>query len=100
MSESLTTTFSATIWLYPGKGGWHFVTLPKSVAAQVKFVASPGARGWSSRPVTATVGKTRWNTSIFPDSASGSFLLPIKSDVRKREQLSAGKTVDVSLELA
>ena len=24
----------ADIWVYPGKGGWHFMTLPTDVAAQ------------------------------------------------------------------
>src|SRR5262245_31898408 len=100
MRESVTTTFSAAIWIYPGKGGWHFVTLPQSIAARVRFLASPGGRGWSSQPVSATVGNTRWRTSIFPDTTSGSFLLPLKSDVRKREGLTAGKTIEVTLEFA
>ena len=26
----------AEIWVYPGKGGWHFVTLPTDVAARIK----------------------------------------------------------------
>ncbi|APG88920.1 hypothetical protein SAMCCGM7_pC1736 (plasmid) [Sinorhizobium americanum CCGM7] len=34
--------FDAELWLYPGKGGWHFVTLPVEVARQIKFLAEPG----------------------------------------------------------
>lgn len=44
MREPVTRAFSATIWLYPGKGGWHFVTLPKSVAAQVRFLEPERSR--------------------------------------------------------
>lgn len=25
--------FDAELWLYPGKGGWHFVTLPAHALA-------------------------------------------------------------------
>jgi hypothetical protein len=50
--------------------------------------------------VTASTGKTKWNTSVFPEKKSGSFVLPIKMEVRKAEKISAGKTIQVHLEIA
>ncbi|MFO0764433.1 MAG: DUF1905 domain-containing protein [Patescibacteria group bacterium] len=35
----------------------------------------------------------------FPDKQSGSYLLPIKSEVRKKEKMGQGYTVDISLEI-
>ncbi|MCA1440834.1 DUF1905 domain-containing protein [Ensifer sp. IC4062] len=87
----------AELWLYPGKGGWHFVTLPTEVARQIRFTAEPKKRGWGSEAVIARIGKTEWMTSIFPDKASGSFLLPVKAEVRRRENLATGETVRVNL---
>jgi hypothetical protein len=26
----------AEIWVYPGKGGWHFVTLPAEFGARIR----------------------------------------------------------------
>ncbi|WP_018238195.1 DUF1905 domain-containing protein [Ensifer sp. BR816] len=91
--------FDAELWLYPGKGGWHFVTLPAHVAEQIKFLAAPRARGWRSEAVKVRTGETEWMTSIFPDKAAGSFLLPVKSEVRQKENLAAGQTIRVKLSL-
>ena len=85
--------FDAELWLYPGKGGWHFVTLPVEIARQIKFLAGPNKRGWTSEAVIARTGKSEWTTSIFPDKASNSFLLPVKAEVRRQEKLAAGQTV-------
>ncbi|WP_026616479.1 DUF1905 domain-containing protein [Ensifer aridi] len=89
--------FDAELWLYPGKGGWHFVTLPQDIARQIRVTAEPKTRGWGSEPVIARTGKTQWTTSIFPDRASGSFLLPVKAEVRRLEKLAAGETIRIHL---
>ncbi|RWD63924.1 MAG: DUF1905 domain-containing protein [Mesorhizobium sp.] len=87
------------IWVYPGKGGWHFVTLPAELAARIKTVMAGRARPWGSLGVTAVIGKTRWSTSLFPDKASGSLLLPVKASVRQREGLKAGDAPALTVEI-
>ncbi|NUS19459.1 MAG: DUF1905 domain-containing protein [Mesorhizobium sp.] len=89
----------AAIWVYPGKGGWHFVTLPTEVAARIKAAMAGLIRPWGSLGVTASIGKTRWQTSLFPDKASGSLLLPVKASVRQREGLKAGDTPALTIEI-
>ncbi|ASY65369.1 hypothetical protein SJ05684_b43870 (plasmid) [Sinorhizobium sojae CCBAU 05684] len=91
--------FEAELWLYPGKGGWHFVTLPQDIAVQIRFAAEPTKTGWGSQAVLARAGRTEWTTSIFPDKSSGSFLLPLKAEVRRKENLTTGQTVKVALML-
>lgn len=56
-------------------------------------------RGWGSHRVTVTVGKTSWDTSIFPDKKSGSYVLPLKADVRKKENIKKGHTINFDLEM-
>lgn len=90
-------TFSATVWRHAGQGGWHFVTLPADVADAIRFFRP--RKGFMPVAVHAHVGATRWKTSVFPDSASGSFLLALKADVRKAEKLGHGDTITVSLSL-
>ncbi len=89
--------FTAPLWLWQGKGAWHFITLPED-ESQVIRMAVP-RRGWGSVRVTATIGESRWQTSIFPDTKRNAYLLPIKADIRKAESLALGEAVEVSLSL-
>lgn len=89
--------FNATVWRHPGKGGWHFVTLPADVAEAIRFFRP--VKGFVPVAVMAEVGRSRWATSVFPDSKSGSFLLALKADVRKAEEIGHGDTVEMRLHL-
>jgi len=88
------------LWLWAGeKAAWHFVTLPPETAAGVRALVGGRTQGWGSVRVEATIGKTSWRTSIFPDSKSGSFLLPVKAQVRAREGVAAGDRVRLAVEI-
>ena len=58
MIPSLTVVFTAKLWRYPGKGGWHFVTLPDKYSP-------PVTHGWGRTPVMATVDGHEWITSVW-----------------------------------
>jgi hypothetical protein len=90
--------FTARLWPWKPEGGWFFVTLPAEAAAVVR--ERPRApRGFGSVRVRAAIGATTWSTSVFPDSGSGSFVLPVKKAVRQAEQLDDGDEVQVVLDL-
>jgi hypothetical protein len=89
----------ATVWQYPGAGGWHFLTLPQEESEIIKEAFSALIHGWGSLPVTVTIGQTVWKTSIFLDSKSGSYLLPLKAEVRKKEKIGIGDTITFSIEI-
>lgn len=91
--------FSARLWRHPGADAWHFVTVPAGVGEQVADLTAGLRRGFGSVRVSVTVGATSWRTSIFPDSGSGSYLLPVKKAVRAAESLEPGDTVRCRLEL-
>ena len=45
----------------------------------------PGRRGQPAvHPVSVSAGSVAWQTSVFPDKQSASYLLPVKADVRRR----------------
>jgi hypothetical protein len=94
----VTFTFAAEAWLSPGEAGWHFVTLPADVADEIR-VRTAGERPFNSVPVTVTVGATSWDTSLFADRKSASYLLPLKAEIRRRERIAAGDPVKVTVEL-
>src|SRR3989338_8440171 len=77
---------NVAVWLYPGDyANWHFVTIPKVESAQIAKKYAPFRKGWGSLPVVAILGETEWKTSIFTDSKSGTYILPLKALVRKKE---------------
>jgi Domain of unknown function (DUF1905) len=89
---------SGKVWLYPGESAnWHFFTIPKKESSELKDAYKGLTKGWGSLPVEVTIGKTTWKTSIFPDSKSGTFILPIKAMVRKREEVYEGDACTVLL---
>lgn len=90
---------TAKVWLYPGMAAWHFITLPQKESEAIKELFSEMKRGWGSLPVKVTIGKTIWKTSIFPDKKAGAYLLPLKAEVRKKEKISEGDTIEVVLEI-
>ena len=90
--------FRAELWEWEAKGGWFFVTLPDELADDIRARTDDGLRrGFGSVRVEATVGGSTWRTSVFPDTSSGSFVLPVKKPVRIAEGIEPGDTVDVSL---
>jgi hypothetical protein len=91
--------FKADVWKYKfdGATAWHFITLPKDIAAEIKFLAADKKSPWGSLRVSAQIGKTKWNTSLFPDSKRGSYLLPVKAAVRKVENLKDGTSVTCTI---
>ncbi len=90
--------FKGKLWRWQGDApaAWHFITLPEDVGGQIKFFIGK-SKGFGSVRVKATVGDTSWKTSLFPDKKSGSYLLPVKLDVRKCERISDGDHVHVKL---
>lgn len=89
----------AEVWCHPEAGGWHFLTLPQKESEIIRKAFSAIKQGWGSLPVTATIGQTLWETSIFPDSKSGSYVLPLKAEVRKKEKFGLGDTITFSIEI-
>ena len=86
--------------LWPGEqGAWHFVHVDKKTSETIKAKHTRVRRGFGSVRVVATIGKTSWKTSIFPDSRSGCYLLPLKASVRRAEGLAEGDSITFTLKI-
>ena len=88
--------FVAKLWSSSGPGAWHFLTLPKNIAEEIKFFCERHV-GFGTIRVKVAINQIHWETSIFPDKTSNSFLLPIKADIRKKAKLVVGESVTVEL---
>ena len=96
-------TFIGKCWLWQGKGTWHFITLPQDKSEEIKFFSDNHfgkRRGWGSVRVSANIGGTVWETSVFPSASLGAYILPIKAEVRKKQKIAAGDDVEVVLQIS
>ena len=95
-------TFTAPLWRWTARrqsddtGAWCFVTLPPDVVDEVRQ-RSAEPRGFGSVRVHVEVGETTWDTSVFPDSASEGFVLPVKKAVRTAAGVGEGDELTVTL---
>lgn len=88
------------VWLWPGESSaWHFVHVDKKTSETIKAKHAKPRRGFGSVRVEATIGKTTWKTSIFPDSRSGTYLLPLKASVRRGEGIGDGDSITFTLKM-
>lgn len=79
--------------------GWHFVSLTKKQSEEIKKSFGKNVKGWGSIPVEVKTGKTTWETSIFPDKKSGTYLLPIKAKVRKIEDIFEDDEIKIEMKI-
>lgn len=79
--------FRATLFRYPGPGGWTFARVPAEHAP-------PVTEGWGRTPVRATVDGKTWETSVWRDQKHGT-LLPVPAKIRGDK--GHGDTVVVEL---
>lgn len=87
------------VWLYPGMAGWQFITIPESTSKKINQMYEGMKKGWGSLPVRVRIGQTTWETSIFPDKKTSTYLLPLKAQVRKKENINVGSVVSVNIEI-
>jgi hypothetical protein len=90
-------TFAADVWEHDGAAAWFFLSLPGEVADAIEVEHGDRAAGFGSVRVEVTVGATTWRTSVFPDRARETYVLPVKKAVRVAEGIDDGTRVDVTL---
>jgi hypothetical protein len=93
-TQALHFSLSAKLWRWPGDMGWHFINLDKKISKEIRTMYP---RGFVK--ISASIGNTKWNTSLFPHLESGVYILAIKKSVRKREELMDGDMVEVHFSL-
>lgn len=87
-------TIKGKVWRWPGDGGWHFVNVDKNVSAQIRKAYPKGFV-----KIRAQIGSTAWGTSLFPHKQSASYLISIKSAVRKKEGILEGDEVKIGVKI-
>ncbi len=87
--------FSGALIEWRGPAPHYFVPVPAEESAMIEEIAAMVTYGWGVIPVTATIGETRWQTSLFPKD--GGYLLPVKAVVRRAVGLDEGDLAEVTM---
>ncbi|MFI7281430.1 DUF1905 domain-containing protein [Micromonospora chersina] len=90
--------FSGEVWFWRGPAPWHFVTVPDELCAELEAASSSVTYGWGMIPVAVRIGSTDWQTSLWPKD--GRYVVPLKTAVRRAEEIALGDRVDVHLTVA
>ena len=95
---NLELEFSGEIWYWRGPAPWFFVTVPDEECQEIKAIASTVTYGWGMIPATVRIGKSVWATALWPKD--GSYIVPIKTSIRRAENIDEGDRVTLRLEVA
>lgn len=95
MAKSTSSTvrrgpFKTVLRRIRGKGGWTYVTIPKTIAP-------PITRAWARTPVRASIDGVEWDTSIWR-AKTGEGFLPIPKRIRGIKEEGAKVAIAFSFE--
>jgi hypothetical protein len=89
--------FTGEVWEWRGPAPYYFVTVPDDDCAELEASAAFVSYGWGMVPVAATIGDTRWTTSLWPKD--GAYVVPLKAAIRRAEHVELGDSVTVRLDV-
>jgi hypothetical protein len=95
--SGLKYVFTGIVWKYEGVRGWHFISLPAALSTQIRSAIRSEEEGWGRLPARAAIAETTWQTAIWFDTKAGAYLLPLKGDIRKKENIFAGQEIRVTI---
>ena len=73
---------------------FHF---PKNLAKEIRNALKSEEEGWGRLKAIAKIGNSEWKTAIWFDTKLNTYLLPLKLEIRKKENLSIDKEVEAIL---
>lgn len=97
MKFTIPFDFDATLWKAAGNSGWHFVSLPIPLSKEIRDHFQIEEEGWGRLPVRAMMDGLTWDTAIWFDTKNDRYLLPLKSEIRKKKNIAVGTTVTIRL---
>ena len=100
--EQIRYEFSAKAYQYSSSEemcGWVFASLPKELSKEIRDNFKCLEEGWGRMKITAKIGDSKWQTSIWFDTKQDTYLLPLKAKIRKQENIVLGEDVQISIQV-
>lgn len=62
MDGKIRYEFVGEAWQHSSSGGWHFVSVPTTIAREIRENLGWQEEGWGRLKTTARIGGTEWET--------------------------------------
>ena len=89
--------FEAKVIYWRGPSPFFFAPVPSRHSGEIRHLSKRVTYGWGMIPVEAAIGGVVFRTSLFPKDEA--YLLPLKTDVRRKFNLTAGDLISVELKI-
>lgn len=86
-------TVKGNIEIFPQKGGWYYVSVPKQISTSLSEFADRGLIA-----ITATAKNTSWDTSLLP-MGDGTCFIALNKKVMAKEDLKLGDKIKIQFKL-
>lgn len=97
MTGKIKYEFSTHIWQYSSPSGWHFVSLPTDISKEIRAHLGVLQQPWGRIKASAKIGNSEWETAIWFDTKHKTYLLPIKSEIRRKEHLLSDQKIKTTI---
>lgn len=97
MNGKIKYEFTAKVWHYAGQSGWYFVSLPQEFAKEIRDNLKSEEEGWGRLKANAKIGNTEWKTAIWFDTKIMTYLLPLKAEIRKKENIKTNNNIKAAI---
>lgn len=84
-------------WQYEGPSAWVFISMPKQLAQEIRGMSQWQERGWGRFPIQLSIANYTWNTSMWFDTKQDTYLIPLKSVIRKKLDIQLAKELEVTV---
>jgi len=95
MNASINYNIQAVLWRHKSAGGWYFVTIPQEISKEIRDNLQWQEEGWGRMKASAIIKEHQWDTAIWFDTRTNSYVLPIKAQIRKKLSLEEGDIIDI-----
>ena len=91
--------FEGEVHRWAANPAFFLVSVPQDFSDEIREISDGLTAGFGSLKVEAQIGSVIWRTSIFPESKTGLFDLPLKAEVRKKNDLVEGSIARVTIDI-
>jgi hypothetical protein len=88
---------NTSVWKDNSASGWTFASLPIDMSKEIRALFRLQEDGWGRMKIIAQIGSFYWDTSIWFDTKSNRYLLPLNLKVRKHVGLSHSDNIQITL---